>query len=694
MIIHLKYLLSQLAEFPDRHYSKIGLLSGQEYDQTIRRWNETYCALPLNKSIHHLIAEHVSKRPQAIAVSHNGLHLTYQQLEDRSNQLAHLLVNKFGIADEEIIPVVLERSCELLISLLAILKAGGAYLPLDPMLPVERKLMILKDCSATVMIGAASLLDLDRQWAATNIENLILFQSEVSIDFQRNFEVPFDDRATGGSQKLFFDGACHLMRAARRIFTESDINEQSASAINKHYPGNQLAYVIYTSGSTGLPKGAMIERNGMLNHLYAKVNSLKMTESTVMAQTSSQSFDVSIWQFLSPLLAGGKVIIYDNDVILDSVRLAREFHRDQVDIFEVVPSYLASFLEEVHEKGLSSLLGGLRYLIVNGEVFPPALAARWFEFCPNVPLINAYGPTEASDDISQHVMSSVPETHRIPLGKVLQNLSVYVVGKDMSLCPVGVKGEITIAGIGVGRGYLNNPKLTSHKFIENPFGEPGSRLYRTGDWGRWLADGTLDYLGREDDQVKVRGYRIELAEIEQALLKIPGIRQSCVVVRHRKDRDETNKYIVGYYIPDGNMSLPESVILEELSKAVPDYMIPSALVELSTFPLTTSGKLNKNSLPDPDFKSGAEFVPPITQAERMVSDIWKQALSVDRVGLGDDFFRIGGNSILAIHVSHRMSKALGVDIKVADLFRSKNISKLLHNIHTPQSTESNVLLRL
>jgi amino acid adenylation domain-containing protein/non-ribosomal peptide synthase protein (TIGR01720 family) len=670
-------ILQQVIEHPSKPNSYIRSLTRDEYEQIMFDWNNTDVGYIKSKAIHEVFEEQVRKNPNGVAVIHGDLNLSYQELDEKSNQLAHFLINRIGIKDEDIVPVMLDRSVDLLISLLGILKAGGTYLPLDPVLPTDRKVIILRDCAARTLISCDALLDMETQWDLTEIHNIVVLDDHIT----KGVSAVVEDRSELPDKRSF--------SKTLAAYYNPDIRLQPMTSINRSYPGDQLAYIIYTSGSTGVPKGAMIERAGMLNHLYAKITTLGITSSSVVAQTSSQSFDVSIWQFLSPLLAGGRVAIYDNDIMFDTVRFVRQMHRDKVDIFEVVPSYLAPFLEEIQEHNLAGLISQLRYLIVNGEVFSPALASKWFEICPNVPLINAYGPTEASDDISQHLMTESLEGYRIPLGKVLQNLKVYIVTKDFSLCPIGVKGEITIAGIGVGRGYLNNAALTSEKFVNNPFGEPGSQLYKTGDIGCWLSDGTLDYLGRQDDQVKVRGYRIELAEIEHVFSQIPGVLQCCVVAKKPKNATGTVN-IVGYYVADRTAPLTESTILQELSKNLPEYMVPSAMMELTSFPVTTSGKLNKHLLPDPDFKSKDDFTAPVTELETIACEIWQKVLAVDRVGLTDDFFRIGGNSILAIYAANRMSKALGADVKVAHIFLYKNLKTLLSAVCSEQMAINNI----
>ncbi len=376
-----------------------------------------------------------------------------------------------------------------------------------------------------------------------------------------------------------------------------------------------LAYVIYTSGTTGKPKGAMVEHIGMLNHIQAKINTLHITAKSIIAQNAAHTFDISVWQFLTALVQGGTTVVYPDSLVLDPVRFIDRVNKDRIAILEVVPSYLSVMLDAV---GTRQDLP-LNYLLVTGEEVKPSLAARWFNKFPGIKMVNAYGPTEASDDITHFVMESAPDMERIPLGKPVQNFDIYIVDEHMNLCPLGVKGELCVCGIGVGRGYLNRPELTAGKFVlpsatrgsfEKPPLDPAklllnyhSPLYKTGDLARWLPDGNIEFLGRIDHQVKIRGFRIELGEIENHLARHEGIKEA--VVMDREDR-EGKKYICAYITgKEGKTNIPSSVELKEhLSGILPDYMIPSYFVSMETLPLTANGKIDRKALPEPTSTTG------------------------------------------------------------------------------------------
>ncbi|MCX6581123.1 MAG: non-ribosomal peptide synthetase [Candidatus Aminicenantes bacterium] len=388
-------------------------------------------------------------------------------------------------------------------------------------------------------------------------------------------------------------GAKILLTAAECVF-----NFHHSSFIIHH--SNHLSYIIYTSGTTGKPKGAMVEHIGMMNHIQAKINTLHITAKSIIAQNASHTFDISVWQFFTALVRGGTTVIYPDSLVLDPVRFIHRLSEDRVAILEVVPSYLSVMLDAF---GTRQDLP-LNYLLVTGEEVKPSLAARWFRKFPGIKMVNAYGPTEASDDITHFVMEGDPGMERIPLGKPVQNFDIYIVDEYMNLCPVGVKGELCVSGIGVGRGYLNRPELTAEKFIDfhhSSFDLPRihhSNFYRTGDLARWLPDGNIEFLGRIDHQVKIRGFRIELGEIENQLARLAGIKE--VVVIDRADR-EGKKYLCAYITgKEGKMNIPGAMELKRrLSGVLPDYMIPSHFAAMETLPLTANGKIDRKALPEP-----------------------------------------------------------------------------------------------
>ena len=359
-----------------------------------------------------------------------------------------------------------------------------------------------------------------------------------------------------------------------------------------------LSYVIYTSGSTGKPKGAMVEHIGMMNHLHAKITDLRLTGNSIIAQNASHTFDISVWQFFAALIPGGKTIIYPDELVLDPERFISGIIEDRISILEVVPSYLSIMLDFLVDEDIGSL--PIDYLLVTGEEIKPALVKKWFDKYPGIKMVNAYGPTEASDDITHHIMSNAPERETVSIGKPLQNLNIYIVDKHMRLCPLGVKGEICVSGVGVGRGYLSDEERTRQVFTEDPFiGERGVRLYKTGDLGCWLPDGTIEFFGRKDYQVKIRGFRIELGEIESKLLEHPAIKEAVVV-----DREEGigNKYLCAYFVGAGmnEKTLGATELREFLSHTLPNHMVPAHFFQLDRLPLTPNGKIDRKTLPEPE----------------------------------------------------------------------------------------------
>ena len=632
------YLLSQLVASPTVPYKSCNLMDSAELLQ-LAKWNSTDRVYPSDQTLHALFESQALKTPDRIALACNDLELSYSELNERSNQLAYHIRALYVDQNNKILPpdtliaICMDRSIEIVIGILAILKAGGAYVPIDPRYPQERIDYILSDTGTPMVLTDRRL---------------------------KNVEIPQE-------KVVYID------------LTESIYNSTQKSNLVNQNTVKDLSYVIYTSGSTGKPKGAMIEHAGMVNHLYSKINLLKLNGNSVVAQNASQSFDISVWQFFSALLCGGKTILYTNEMILSPQAFIHRLFQDQTTVLEVVPSYLSVMLDVLQKEGEMDLRL-LKDLLVTGEELKADLVKRWFELYPSKRLINAYGPTEASDDIAHHVMNNYDGSALIPIGKPIENFKIYIVNKDMQQCPVGIWGEICVSGVGVGRGYLNNLQKTKDVFIQDPFRKQDRvRLYKTGDIGRWLPDGTLQYKGRKDDQVKINGYRIELGEIAYTLTELVGIKEAVVIVKERKTEHKQSTLLAAYYILEDNFKLlSQESIIGQLSSKLPEYMIPKAFIEMEFFPLTSNGKLDKNALPDPQFDSLVElYVAPVSETEIELCRIWQDVLGLERVGVMDNFFQIGGNSIMAIQVSHRINKTLGWQIKVADLFMYPTCAQLI-----------------
>ncbi|PSL44995.1 amino acid adenylation domain-containing protein [Chitinophaga niastensis] len=510
MVRHYEQLLREIIKNPKAGIDSYTLLCASEARQLLTEFNNTEQEYPQDKTIIELFALQVARTPDAIAIVMPGEYLTYRELDRRTTQLAHQLSAK-GITTDRLVPVCIERSLNMAVALLGIMKAGAAYVPIDPAYPAERIDYILEDIGADIVVCSEDC--------------------KHRITGNKNIEVLVPD----------YDMA----------ILEKCIAPDAPSP-------NHLAYVIYTSGSTGKPKGVMVEHGGMLNHLLAKINELQIDAETVLAFTASYTFDISVWQLFAALLCGGRTVIYQHELILEPARFMQQIDADGITILELVPSHLSELLQE--ETGVS--LKQLKYMVVTGEAVHQSLLKQWFNHRDygRIPVVNAYGPTEASDDITHYIMREAPLRTNIPLGKPIQNLRIYILDSLYQLCPVGITGEICVAGIGVGRGYLNNPGLTADRFVKDPF-NPTVRMYRTGDLGRWLPDGNIEYLGRVDDQVKIRGFRIELGEIEAVLQQSELVNQAAILVRQD---NSSQKKLVGYYVPESQtVKVKEALLFQQ-----------------------------------------------------------------------------------------------------------------------------------
>jgi amino acid adenylation domain-containing protein/non-ribosomal peptide synthase protein (TIGR01720 family) len=453
---------------------------------------------------------------------------------------------------------------------------------------------------------------------------------------------------------------------------------------------NSLAYIIYTSGTTGQPKGVMIHHLGMLNHLYAKINDLSIMKVDIIAQTASASFDISLWQFLAGLLVGGCTLIIDREIILEPTRLLRILQNGKITILESVPSLMTAFLKVLADEG-NRELKNLRWMIFTGETLSVPLVREWYEYYPNIKILNAYGPTEASDDITHHVANEIIRYHQetIPIGKPLQNLHIYILDKNMSLCPIGVRGEICVAGMGVGKGYWKDHEKTKKAFLPNPYiDEIGdndySTLYKTGDIGYFKEDGNVECLGRMDYQVKIRGNRIELGEIENQLLQHIDIRNAVVVVKESTEintscsspgastgEKQGDKYLCAYIVSDRELEISE--LREYLSQKLPIYMIPSYYVKLKDIPLTRNGKVDRKRLPEPEADRG--IIAPIDETEEKLVKLWTEVLGIEKkkISVNADFFELGGHSLKATVLNTKIHKAFSVNVPLAELFKNSTV---------------------
>jgi amino acid adenylation domain-containing protein len=649
---HLLVLLAAIVTDPDQCVGTLPLLSAQERWQQLREWNSSERDYPLEIRFDTLFLEQVKLTPEAIAVKDERQELSYRELNARAEQLASVL-HKRSIGAERIVGVLAERGVELLSCVLGINKAGGAYLPLDPQWPLRRLSEVLTRSRPALSLVARDFAD-----------RLVQALKEISRENQPQWSI---------------------LEALMQYPVES---ESEGRALPGFQHPAQMAYVIYTSGSTGTPKGAMIEQRGMLNHLCAKVEELELSAADVVAQTAAQSFDISVWQMLAVLLVGGQLCIYPDEVAHHPARLLEAIKRDRVSVLEVVPSLLQALVEEHAKRELEQL--PLRWLIATGEALPTEIARRWLQQNPATRLLNAYGPTECSDDVTHYVVEEVEPGiwESLPLGRPIGNVRVYVLDRYLEPVPIGVSGEIYIGGIGVGRGYVGEAGLTAQTYLPDPYGGgTEGRLYRTGDLGRYRADGIVEYLGRVDHQVKVRGYRIELTEIETVILNQAGVR-ACVVQVQRET--PAHSLLVAYIVPEEGFPFDATEAQRALREGLPEYMVPSAVVQLEALPLTSNGKLDRQALPRWEGHTRSEYIAPRTVLEEQLAAIWASVLDVERIGIEDNFFALGGHSLLIMKVESRIRENLQVQLPVRVLFQSSTIAELSKEIEQAQASAHRV----
>jgi amino acid adenylation domain-containing protein len=603
--------LSLIAADPDAEHARQTLLSAEELRLQLDGLAGPRRELP-DRRAHELFEERSRTHPDAIAAMHGDRHLTYRELNARANQLARALWAR-GLRSEAVVGVVTERNLDWMTAVLAIFKAGYAYLPIEPHFPADRIARTLSRAGCRLVLterGSTAMLD-------------------QALD------------SLSGIQRLFIDAA----------YEENHADGDLGIGVGPE----QVAYIFFTSGSTGEPKGAMCEHRGMLNHLFAKIDDLGIGEGTVVAQTAPQCFDISMWQLLSALLAGGRTLLVEQDVILDAKRFLDKIVADRVNVVQVVPSYLEVVLSclEQHPRGLPDL----RYVSVTGEALKKELTQRWFAAEPGIKLVNAYGLTETSDDTNHEVMDRAPDRERVPLGLPINNVSVYVVDEHLSPVPLGAPGEIVFSGICVGRGYINDPERTRRAFMTDPHRER-RRLYRSGDYGRWLPEGKLEFLGRRDTQVKISGFRIEIGEIENTLLRSPGVSEGAVVVAERADR---SKQLVAFY--SGERSLDADALRDQLRESLPKYMVPSAFHWRRRLPLTDNGKIDRKALTALAGEVGVgeqKRERPSTATERRLAAAWAAVLGIakDQIGPTAHFFELGGTSLSALRLLTKLNRAV------------------------------------
>ena len=625
-------VLQAFVRSPRSIVSRLPLLSVDERRLIVEEFNATHVPFEHERTLHGLIEEQVRRTPAAPAVWYDGHCLTYAELNARANQLARHL-RREGVGPDRLVGICVERSVELVVGLLGISKAGGAYVPIDPDYPPERVAYMLEDAAPTVLLTQSHL----RAMLPANGARVLMLDA----DWARVASEPRDDL--------------------------------EPAAVGLH--SRHLAYVIYTSGSTGKPKGAMNEHRALVNRLQWMQREYGLTQDDRVLQKTPFSFDVSAWEFFWTLMTGACLVVARPRGHQDPEYLRRLIEQTGVTTLHFVPSMLQVFLEGQRPGQCACI----RRVICSGEELPASLQRKFHESLPHAGLANLYGPTEAAIDVTSWECRADAVGSRVPIGRPISNVQMYVLDAQLEPVPIGVAGEIYIGGEGVGRGYLNRPELTAERFVSNPFSaDPTARLYKTGDLGRWRIDGAIEYLGRNDHQVKIRGLRIELGEIEAQLQRNPHVKETVVVAREDSPGDRRLvAYVVPARAPGSESACSAEALRTQLGSVLPEYMVPSAFVMLERMPLSPNGKLERRALPAPEADAFVrrEYVAPEGEVEEILAGIWQALLGAERVGRHDNFFELGGHSLLVVQMMERL-RAVGLSAELRQAFESPTLAEL------------------
>lgn len=624
LVQHYQTLLESVAADLTQPVSRLSILPAQERQQVLTTWNNSATSEHFDRCIHQLFEDQCMRTPDAVAVQFLDRKLTYRDLNARANQLAHHLL-KLGLKSDARVGICVHRSPEMMIGLLGIMKAGAAYVPLDPTYPRERLEFMLEDGGASVLVTEERLLE--------------------SLSSQHAKVICID-----------------------RDWTS--ISRENADNPTTAVTPASLSYVIFTSGSTGLPKGVQLEHRNVVNFINSVRRLFALNERDVYLGVASMSFDASVLDFYLPLSVGARLVIVDVDTTRDARALADTMSRTGVSAMHATPSTWRSLID-TGWRGDATLK-----VFSGGEALPWDLSKDLLPCCSG--LWNLYGPTETAVYSAIHKVSTADGT--VLVGRPIDNTQIYILDMHQQPTPIGVQGEICIAGEGVARGYLNRPELTAEKFVPNPFiTAQGARIYRTGDLGRYRADGIIQCLGRVDHQVKLRGFRIELGEIEAVLMQHPGIRQAVTDVRASSTGE---KRLVGYFVSEGKTPAI-SELRAFLKSKLPEYMVPSVFMPLESLPVSPSGKLNRRALPEPDDarpELTRDFVAPSTPVQQAVAEIFSDVLEIRQVGMHDDFFELGGHSLLATRVVSRLRDRFQIEMTPRFLFESPTVQEMASRI--------------
>ena len=623
---HFQTLLEGIVTNPEQHLKDLPLLTAAEKHQLQGEWNQTKTNYPHDLCIHQLFEMQVERSPNAVALLDQNRQITYLELNSRANQLAHYLRSQ-GVTSEVLVGICVERSIEAIVGILAILKAGGAYVPLDPEYPQERLQFILADIHVKVLLTQDKLLNslpenqvcvvcLDTDWHSISLEN------------------------------------------------QDNLNNITSS--------ENLSYVIYTSGSTGTPKGVAVTHQAV-NRLVLNTNYVQLTPDDRIAQAANMAFDAATFEIWGALLNGAKVVIITKSVLLSPQEFAANIRHHQISVLFLTTA-LFNQLASLVPQAFSSL----RYLLFGGEAVDPTWVQEVLDKGAPQQLLHVYGPTENTTFSSWYLVEELPTTATtIPIGRPISNTQIYLLDQNLQSVPIGIPGELYLGGAGLARGYLNRPELTQEKFIPNPFStDPHSHLYKTGDLVRYRRDGNIEFIGRIDNQVKIRGFRIELGEIEAVLTQHPSVQQTVVTVREDNPGD---KRLVGYVVPQPKQTVTTDELRLFVKEKLPEYMVPSCLVILDSLPLTPNGKVDRRALPEPDFstqKLEETFVAPRDQLELQLTKIWEKVLSIQPISIRDNFFDLGGHSLLGVSLMSEIGKLFQNNLSLATLFESPTIEQM------------------
>jgi surfactin family lipopeptide synthetase C len=638
MLDHLETLLVGILTHPNQQVAQQPLLTEAEQHQLLVDWNDTRTDYPVTQCLHQLFEAQVERTPEATAVDFEDACLTYQELNEQANQLAHYL-RKLGIGPDVPVAIYLDRSAQMIVAHLAILKAGGYYVPLDLTYPQERLAFMLADTQAPVLLTQKAVVS---RLPAHKAQLVCLDECESAITAESK---------------------------------ENPVNQTSAL---------HLCYVMYTSGSTGRPKGVAIPHRGVVR-LVKNTNFITFYPDDVVAQASTASFDAATYEIWGALLSGAALVGISKETLLSPQEFVNTLQKKQINVLFLTTSLFNQLAQQV-----PTAFNAIRHLSFGGEAADPRRVKEVLEHSVPQQLVNLYGPTESTTATTTCTVKEVSDDMvALPIGRVIANTQVYILDQELRPTPIGVPGELYIGGDGLAQGYLNCPELTAEKFVPNPFSNvSGQRLYKTGDLVRYLPDGNIEFLGRIDNQVKIRGFRIEPGEIEAVLAQSPDIKGAAVVV---SEDPLGNKCLIAYVIPDQDEPSVDK-LRSFLKEKLPHYMIPAAFVMLKAFPLNPNGKLDHKALPEPDLLSqngSATLVAPRNPFELQLTQIWAEVLNTPLVGVQDNFFDLGGHSLLAVHLMARIQQHFGKKLPLASLFEGPTVEQLAHILQ--QQAEESVL---